>query len=260
MPDVRFSVCALGDTSYEKFCQTGKDIDARLETLGATRVADRQDCDVDYEDAFAAGSIARSPRWLRLHAGDRKRGVPGSSGDVEYGKKTSVSRRVAGGGASQWRRDRPRKPFILELSLAGSGMTYEPGDALAVVPVNAPDVVQAILDAAKLSGNEESRSRNRSAARRLADALREDFDITALSRNVLAQTRRGHRIRAHSRPCSPRMRRTTSRSLSTGREIVDAIQEFAPVGLVRRCALAGIFRKLPPRLYSIASSPLAHPG
>ena len=51
---LRFSVCALGDTSYEKFCQTGKDIDARLEQLGGTRVTARQDCDVDYEDMFTA--------------------------------------------------------------------------------------------------------------------------------------------------------------------------------------------------------------
>ena len=50
--NLRYSVCALGDTSYEKFCQTGKDVDARLETLGATRVAARQDCDVDFEENF----------------------------------------------------------------------------------------------------------------------------------------------------------------------------------------------------------------
>jgi sulfite reductase (NADPH) flavoprotein alpha-component len=52
LPRVRFSVCALGDTSYEKFCQTGKDIDARLEKLGAKRVSPRQDCDVEYEEPY----------------------------------------------------------------------------------------------------------------------------------------------------------------------------------------------------------------
>ena len=52
MKGVRYSVCALGDTSYEQFCQTGKDIDQRLETLGATRLVSRKDCDVDYDGPY----------------------------------------------------------------------------------------------------------------------------------------------------------------------------------------------------------------
>ena len=54
----KFSVCALGDTSYDKFCQTGKDFDARLEALGAERVEDRVDCDVDFDDAYDAWATA----------------------------------------------------------------------------------------------------------------------------------------------------------------------------------------------------------
>ena len=50
---VHFAICALGDTSYEFFCQSGKDWDGRFEELGATRIIDRLDCDVDY-DAPAA--------------------------------------------------------------------------------------------------------------------------------------------------------------------------------------------------------------
>jgi len=54
LPRLRYSVCALGDTAYEKFCQTGKDFDSRLEKLGAKRVSPRQDCDVEYEDLHAS--------------------------------------------------------------------------------------------------------------------------------------------------------------------------------------------------------------
>jgi len=53
LTDTHFSVCALGDTSYEFFCQSGKEWDEVLETMGGTRIADRVDCDVDY-DAPAA--------------------------------------------------------------------------------------------------------------------------------------------------------------------------------------------------------------
>ena len=54
---VEFSVCALGDTSYDQFCETGKQIDARLEKLGAKRIADRVDCDVDFEESFEQWSV-----------------------------------------------------------------------------------------------------------------------------------------------------------------------------------------------------------
>lgn len=250
-----FSVCALGDTSYEKFCQTGKDIDARLEALGAKRVAARQDCDVDYEEAFST--------WLGLSLGAF---APASTAVVEtsslapapateYGKKHPFPAEVLevvhlnGRGSA-------KETLHLEFSLAGSGMSYEPGDALAVVPVNAPDVVQAVLEAAKLTGTEEVEVKA-IGTKVLADALREDFDITALSRNVL--TKLSETVSA------PRLKELLAddakeglKNYVDGREIIDALHDFAPSGLPA-ASLAGLFRKLPPRLYSIASSPLAHP-
>lgn len=249
-----FSVCALGDTSYEKFCQTGKDIDARLETLGAKRIAARQDCDVDYEESFTA--------WLGLALGAfaPASAVVESTASTaapatEYGKKHPFPAEVLevvhlnGRGSA-------KETLHLEFSLAGSGMTYEPGDALAVVPVNAPDVVQAVLEAAKLKGTEEVEVKS-IGTKVLADALREDFDITALSRNVL--TKLSETVSA------PRLKELLAddakeglKSYVDGREIIDALHDFAPSGL-SATALAGLFRKLPPRLYSIASSPLAHP-
>jgi sulfite reductase (NADPH) flavoprotein alpha-component len=251
---LNFSVCALGDTSYEKFCQTGKDVDARLEALGAKRVAPRQDCDVDYEESFSA--------WLDLTLGALSPGAavevssPVVVSTVEYGKKTPFPSevldvvRINGKGSS-------KETLHLELSLTGSGLSYEPGDAIAVVPVNAPDVVRAILDAAKLSGD-ESVEVKATGKRRLADALREDYDITALSRNVLtklAETTDSAALRELlADDTKDRLKKYVD-----GREIVDALHDFTPSGLSAE-ALAGIFRKLPPRLYSIASSPLAHPG
>jgi sulfite reductase (NADPH) flavoprotein alpha-component len=250
---VSYSVCALGDSSYEKFCQTGKDIDGRLEALGAKRIAGRQDCDVDYEESFAAwlsGALAAFSPSAPVAAA-----APASVPAVEYGKKHPFPAEVLevvhlnGKGSA-------KETLHLEFSLAGSGLTYEPGDALAVVPVNAPDVVQAVLEAAQLSGNEEVDVKS-IGNKRLADALREDFDITAVSRNVLAklsETVGNPRLTALLADDA----KDEFRKYTEGREIIDAIHDFAPSGL-SAAALAGIFRKLPPRLYSIASSPLAHP-
>jgi sulfite reductase (NADPH) flavoprotein alpha-component len=253
---VKFSVCALGDTSYEKFCQTGKDIDARLEELGAQRISPRQDCDVDYEEHYSAW-IDCALRTIAPSAAAPQIAVFANTAApaVEYGKKNPFPSELTdtvllnGEGSI-------KETIHLEFALAGSGFAYEPGDALAVVPVNAPDVVKAVLNAAKLTGNEEIEVKN-VGTKLLADALREDFDITALSRNVLTKLAESTDS-AKLRELLTEDAKEKLKGYNHGREIVDAIEDFAANGLSAQ-ALAGIFRKLPPRLYSIASSPLAHP-
>ncbi len=254
--ETRFSVCALGDTSYEKFCQTGKDFDARLETLGATRVLPRQDCDVDYEENYAAwldASLKALAPTFQAHPVAFSAPAPVAA--VEYGKKNpfpseTIDNVLLNGEGSA------KETIHLEFSLAGSGLTYEPGDALAIVPVNAPDVVESLIKAAKLKGTEEVEVKN-VGKKPLADALREDYDITALSRAVLTKLAEAADSAA-LRDLLAEDAKEKLKDYNWGREIVDAVEDFAPKGLSAE-ALTGILRKLPPRLYSIASSPLAHP-
>jgi len=258
LKNLKFSVCALGDTSYEKFCQTGKDIDARLESLGATRIAPRQDCDVDYEDAYVswldAALAAIQPAAAAPHAAAAV--VTSATPAVEYGKKHPfpaelIDRVLLNGEGSA------KETLHIELSLESSGLTYEPGDSLAVLPVNAPDVIKDILQTTRLTGTEEIEVKN-VGTKLLADALREDFDITALSRNVLTKLANV----TGSTTLSGLLEEANKEQFKAyvdGRQIIDAIHDFASEGLSAD-ALTSIFRKLPPRLYSIASSPLAHPG
>lgn len=261
LPRLRYSVCALGDTAYEKFCQTGKDIDARLEKLGAKRVSPRQDCDVEYEEPYTgwldAALKALAPA---THSGivevvgalSPAAPAPG----VEYGKKNPFASELLekvllnGEGTT-------KETWHYELSLDGSGLSYEPGDALAVVPVNAPDLVEGILKAAKLSGSESVEVKG-VGSKVLADALREDLDITALSRAVLTKLQAVSGSEKLAALLSDEAK-DQLKDYQWGRWIVDAINDFASSGLAA-ADLVSIFRKLPPRLYSIASSPLAHPG
>jgi sulfite reductase (NADPH) flavoprotein alpha-component len=255
LSDVRFSVCGLGDTAYEKFCQIGKDVDAKLESLGATRVSARQDCDVDYEDAYAGWlESALSALAPASAAAVVQSTAPAFASSVEYGKKNpfpaeTLDKVVLNGEGSA------KETLHFEFSLAASGLSYEPGDALAVIPVNAPEMVKDIIQAAKLTGNEEVEVKN-VGRKLLADALREDYDITALSRAVLTKLAEAGNSAA-LRELLAEDAKESLKEFSSGREIIDAIVEFAPNGLSAD-ALTGIFRKLPPRLYSIASSPLAH--
>jgi len=257
LKDVKFSVCALGDTSYEKFCQTGKDIDARLEALGATRIAPRADCDVDYEETYATWLDAVinviQPAVAAVVA------VPAYTATAqvtEFGKKhpfpAELTERVLLNGEGS-----AKETHHVEFSLEGSGLTYEPGDSLAIHPVNAPDVIKDILQTIGLTGNEEIEVKN-VGTKLLADALREDFDITALSRSVLKKLAELTQS-ATLAELLDEANKGKFKDYTEGRQIIDALADFVTPGKLTAAEFASIFRKLPPRLYSIASSPLAHP-
>jgi sulfite reductase (NADPH) flavoprotein alpha-component len=253
---VRFSVCALGDTAYEKFCQTGKDFDARLEALGGTRILPRQDCDVEFDEPHAAWLEAALKAFGPSSPTATLEVAAAATVATEFGKKnpfpSELLEKVLLNGKGT-----TKETWHYELSLEGSGLSYEPGDALAVIPVNSPDIVEGILKASKVSGSESVEVKG-VGAKVLADALREDFDITALSRAVLTKLQ-GFSGSEKLAALLAEDAKDQLKDYQWGRWIADAIADFAPDGL-SAADLAAIFRKLPPRLYSIASSPLAHPG
>ncbi len=255
LDQLRFSVCGLGDTSYELFCEIGKQFDARLEQMGGKRIAPRADCDVDYEDAFTTWFADAMTALAPTSAVVAAPAAAAVAVSEEFGKKNPFPSEVYenvllnGEGSA-------KETIHVELSLAGSGMAYEPGDALAVQPTNCPEMVRDVLNAAKLKGTEEIEVKG-AGKKLLADALREDFDITALSKAVLKKLAEA----TGSATLGELLAEDANdklRAYIEGREIIDALIDFAPNGLSAE-ALTGIFRKLPIRLYSIASSPLAHP-
>ena len=160
LENLEFSVLALGDRNYVQFCQAGKAFDARLEELGAKRVHPRVDCDVDYE--------APSTEWFEgllksldgAGAPSTATAVPdatptatAASAPASFGKSNPFpavlkTNRVLNAPASA------KETRHLEIVLEGSGLEYEVGDALGVVPSNCPDFVREILDAAGLDGEE----------------------------------------------------------------------------------------------------------
>jgi sulfite reductase (NADPH) flavoprotein alpha-component len=260
LPKLRFSVCAMGDTSYDQFCKIGKDFDARLEALGAHRVFARVDCDLDYEGPHK--------QWLEgaLEAFGPAQAAPADAALVatydfapapaEYSRnnpfRAEMTERVLLNGKGT-----AKETWHYEISLEGSGLSYEPGDSLGIVPLNAPDVVEGLLKAAKLTGS-ETLELNGAGSKPLADALREDYDITALSKPVLTKLQ----AFSKSKKLAALLKEGAEDQLKDylwGRWISDAVADFAPKGL-KAADLAGLLRKLPGRLYSISSSPLAHPG
>ncbi|MSO99748.1 MAG: sulfite reductase subunit alpha [Acetobacteraceae bacterium] len=232
----RFAVLALGDRAYAQYCEIGRRMDERLAALGATRIVDRIECDLDFE--APAGS------WIDTTL-DRigKESIE----TVMAAEDTSVIHvDFARGGGEAWTRAQPFAAEItehvrltgsrslsdtrhIELSLEGSGLLYEPGDALGIVARNDPALVDAVLKAAGLNGETA-----------LRDALRDRFDITTLT---------AKQITDHAA-----LTGTTAPGAgwAMGRQVIDLLEaaphKFSPQQLTT------LLRPLPPRYYSIASS------
>ena len=144
----------------------------------------------------------------------------------------------------------------LEFSLEGAGLEYEAGDALAVIPHNAEDVVDDFLQTTGL--DPEGTVLVKEEDFTLRQALTSHLDITSLSLQVIKRYNEIAKDAKLAEMLDP-ANKTKLQAYIYGREIIDLIHEF-PAREMSADALVGILRKLPPRLYSIASSPKAHPG
>lgn len=251
---VQYGVLALGDTSYEHFCQTGKDFDTRFAELGATPLTERVDCDVDYDDAAEA--------WVEsmLAAIEEKAGA----------SQAATTAAAASGPAAKSKYDR-KHPFPapvlenlvlngrgsnketrhIELSLEDSGLTYRPGDAVGVYPQNNPRLVAGIIEKLGLDPDENVALGETQTT--LADALQHYREITVLTRPLMEQWA-GHSADAELQKLVEDHAALTE--WMRGRDLLDLIEAW-PIEALGADTLTAMLRKLPPRLYSIASSQTA---
>jgi sulfite reductase (NADPH) flavoprotein alpha-component len=253
LPQLRFTVLGLGDSSYPQFCAIGQRLDARLEALGAQRWVARADADLDIDSVaapwssrlFAEAKEALKPRQplatvtpLRPHAA-----APLAwTRERPFAAELLTNLRITGRGSD-------RDVRHLELSLEGAHLDYEPGDALGVWIENPPALVDAIAHSLDLDADASVSHGGESLP--LRDWLGRKREITRLSRPFIATHAAHAGSDALNRLLAPDQRDALA-ALMAQSQIIDLLQTY--VGAWTAESLVEALRPLQPRLYSIASS------
>ncbi|ARK21119.1 assimilatory sulfite reductase (NADPH) flavoprotein subunit [Sporosarcina ureae] len=255
---LHYSVLALGDSSYEFFCKTGADFDQKLSELGAVQLAPRVDCDLDYDEP-AAQWLSAVEVSLEIQSGGQS---AAASVEVESPSSTQYSRtnpfnaevleniNLNGRGSNKETRH-------VEISLEGSGLTYKPGDSVGIFPTNNSDLVDEIIKLGSWNAEETVEINSQGERRALRIALLHHLEITVVTKPLLEKLSNYSKSEELKRILN-KENADELRAYVDGRDLYDALTDFGPVEASEQ-QLVGILRKLPARLYSIASSLEANP-
>ncbi|WP_027794093.1 bifunctional nitrate reductase/sulfite reductase flavoprotein subunit alpha [Paraburkholderia acidipaludis] len=256
---LRYAVLAFGDRNYDQFCGHGRNLDARLEALGAVRLLARTDCDAEYQptaDAWFEQIVARiKAEDAALHAVPADGAIP----EVLPGCAPTKARPAASRLVKNVRlnsKGAAKDTRYFALAAGEAGLEYEAGDALGVWPTNCPALVDELLALTRLPA-EAPVNVSGVGEMRLADALGRHYEIARPGPDALhfiaSRTRSGGLVDLLAEE-----RKIDLRDWLWGQQLADVLHEF-PVEL-SAAELLGMLKRLQPRLYSISSSPKAHAG
>jgi len=258
LPNLSYSVLALGDSSYEFFCQTGKDFDLRLQELGAKQVAPRLDCDLDY-DSETLSWTESMVKTLKDELAQVDAGLAAVidlplasnvTGESQYTKQNpltaefSLSQKITG-------RDSAKDVRHIEIDLGESGLTYQAGDALGVWFENDAVLVEGLLSALSFTGEEQVSLKlsGEQQAFTLKDALISQLEITQTAPAFIEFWAQQS---ADKNLVEIATDKNTSREFAANHQIIDVIKK-APAQVEAQIFVDAL-RKVTPRLYSIASA------
>lgn len=259
LQDFHYSVLALGDSSYEFFCETGKQFDERLEELGGTRLYPRVDCDLDFDEpasewfegivgglnlqSKSTVSTAISPTALSIQDSGYSRSNP------YYAEVLDIIN-LNGRGSN-------KETLHVELSIEDAGISFQPGDSLGIFPNNDPELVELLITELGFSPTESVTINKQGEVLAFREALLTYYEITVLTKPLLQKF-----SEIASNPSLDELlakgNEDKLKAYLNGRDLLDLIQDFGPIQIDAQ-TFVSLLRKLPTRLYSIASSYQANP-
>ncbi|MFL5344502.1 MAG: assimilatory sulfite reductase (NADPH) flavoprotein subunit [Hyalangium sp.] len=252
LEQLRFSVLGLGDTSYPKFCEVSRKLDARFAELGGSRLLDRADCDVDFEpvaQGWLDQAVGRAGEQLTARATTAvvtplrtAPPAPKHGKEAPFAAEILANQRITGRGALKDVRH-------IELSLGDSALSYEPGDSLGVWPTNSPELVAEFLSTLSANGSTEIRRDGRTLP--LKQWLAEELELTKLSKPVLERHAALSGSAELKRMLTPEGAESF-RALLKSHQVIDVLRSWPAPWTAEE--LVRTLRKLTPRSYSIASS------
>ncbi len=253
LPETAFAVFGLGDTSYEHFCQASKDFDTKLVELGAQRLLERVDADVEYQQQaqqwrqqVVAALQGRVPLPSVASATLTQRGVADDITSSPYSKtapltaRLSVQQKITG-------RNSEKDVRHIEIDLGGSGLRYQPGDALGVWFDNDPALVDELLALLWLKGDELVSVDGKNLP--LAQALRRHFELT---QNTAVIVDKYATLSRDEKLIALLADKTALQQYARNTPIVDMVRQASSD--LNADQLMALLRPLTPRFYSIASS------
>ncbi|WP_375199673.1 assimilatory sulfite reductase (NADPH) flavoprotein subunit [Bacillus sp. RS11] len=250
---LHYSVLALGDSSYEFFCKTGKDFDEQFAKLGATRIVPRIDCDVDYDDVAAQWFSAVQQELLQQtdKATTSTTQNQTAQGDTTYSRKNPFYAEVLeninlnGRGSNKETRH-------IELSIEDANFHFEPGDSIGIQPENDEKLVDALITALQFDPQTEVNVFEETLP--LKNALLKKLEITVLSKPLLQKI---GAFTVHQEFTKLFEDTSAWKDYANGRDLLDTVEDFAPFTWDAQ-QFVELLRKIPARLYSIASSQKAN--
>jgi sulfite reductase (NADPH) flavoprotein alpha-component len=253
LPDLQYTVLALGDSSYPQFCAIGRRLDERLAELGAKRWLARGEADLDIDsvatpwlaNALTAAKEALKPQ-APLATVTPLRPLASTANaftrDNPFHAELLGNQRITG-------RDSQKDIRHFELSLEGSGLHYEAGDALGIWPVNPPLLVDAVLATLQLDGARAVSHGGQTLP--LRDWLSGKRELTRLSRPFVAAHAASAQSDELNALLAPEQAVAFSRLLAE-HQVIDLLRAYPGAWSAQDFVAA--LRPLVPRLYSIASS------
>ncbi len=253
--NVRFSILALGDSSYKDFCKTGHDFRKRLLDLGAKEISPMVECDIDYEEK------ARS--WVRQVTESFEEVLPKSHlpGKKEFAFEinhtNTLDSNIFYAKVKELKTithpDFHKRTMHLSLSMEKFAGDFQPGDSFGIYVRNSRLLVDKLLKFLKFDGSTTINTAQ--GSKLLKEALVQDFEITLITPLMIekyASITKNKEIETLSN------HQETGNKYCQTSDLLDLVTDYP--GNITPQELIDLLRPLKPRLYSIANSPDVYPG